>query len=74
MTSSTKLDEKLDGADNFRAWKYSLEEQDLDRFVEGEVIEPEDEVARAKAKRELGKSKGDDEACVGSLRSPADTP
>ena len=52
----------------------SLEEHDLDRFVKGEVTEPEDEVARAKAKRELGKSKGDDEACVGSLRSPADTP
>ena len=45
----------------------SLEEHDLDRFVEGEVTEPEDEVARAKAKRGLGKSKGDDEACVGSL-------
>jgi len=24
MTSSTKLDEKLDGADNFRAWKYRI--------------------------------------------------
>ena len=33
----------------------SLEEHDLDRFVEGEVTEPEDEVARAKAKRGLGK-------------------
>ena len=55
MTSRTKLDEKLDGTNNFRAWKYSLEEQDLDRFVEGEVTEPEDEVARAKAKKRLGK-------------------
>ena len=52
----------------------SLEEHDLDRFVEGEVTEPEDELARAKAKKGLGKSKGDDEACVGILRSPADTP
>jgi len=41
MTSSTKLDEKLDEADNFRAWKYSLEGQDLDRFVEGKVTKPE---------------------------------
>ena len=41
--------------DNFRAWKYRimlvLEEHDLDRFVEGEVTEPEDEVTRAKAKK-----------------------
>ena len=43
----------------------SLEEHDLDRFVEGEVTEPEDEVTRAKAKKGLGKSKEDDEACVG---------
>ena len=47
----------------------SLEEHDLDRFVEGEVTEPEDEVARAKAKKGLGKSKGG-EACVGILRPP----
>ena len=45
----------------------SLEEHDLDRFVEGEVTEPEDELARAKAKKGLGKSKGDDEACVDIL-------
>ena len=61
MASSTKLDEKLDEADNFRAWKYRimlvLEEHDLDRFVEGKVTEPEDEVTRAKAKRGPGKSK-----------------
>ena len=51
MTSSTKLDKKLDGADDFRAWKYRimlvLEEHDLDRFVEREVTKPVDEVARA---------------------------
>ena len=52
----------------------SLEEHDLDRFVEGEVTEPEDEVARAKAKKGLGKSKEGDEACVGIIRSPVDTP
>ena len=55
MTSRTKLDEKLEGADDFRAWKYRimlvLEEHDLDRFVEGEVTKPKDEVARAKAKK-----------------------
>ena len=78
MTSSTKLDEKLEGTDNFRAWKYRimlvLEEHDLDRFVEGEVTKPEDEVARAKVQKGPGKSKGGDEASVGILRPPADTP
>ena len=33
MTKNTKIDEKLEGADNFRAWKYQimliLEEKDL---------------------------------------------
>ena len=37
MTISTKLDEKLEGVDNFRAWKYRvmlvLEENDLEGFI-----------------------------------------
>ena len=41
MTSSTKLDEKLEGANNFRAWKYRviliLEENDLEGFVEEDI-------------------------------------
>ena len=47
MASSTKLDEKLEGADNFRAWRYRimlvLLEHDLDKFVKEEVPEPKDE-------------------------------
>ena len=63
MTSSTKLDEKLEGTNNFRAWKHRimlvLEEHDLDRLVEGEVTKPEDEVTRAKVqkKRDLIRAK-----------------
>ena len=78
MTSSTKLDEKLEGADDFRAWKYRimlvLKEHDLVRFVEGEVIEPEDEVAKTRVQKGHGERKGGDEACVGILRPPADSP
>jgi hypothetical protein len=41
MAPSTKLDEKLEGVDNFRAWKYKvmliLEENDLEDFVKEEV-------------------------------------
>jgi hypothetical protein len=37
MTTGTKIDEKLDGADSFRAWKYRLtillEEHELDKFI-----------------------------------------
>ena len=40
MASSTKLDEKLEGIDNFRAWKYRvmliLEENDLEGFIKEE--------------------------------------
>jgi len=47
MMSSTKLDEKLEGPDNFRAWKYKislvLEENDLSDYVMEEVAEPEEE-------------------------------
>jgi hypothetical protein len=37
MTTGTKIDEKLYGVDNFRAWKYRvtllLEEHELDKFI-----------------------------------------
>ena len=52
----------------------SLEEHDLDRFVEGEVTEPKDEVARTKVQEGHGESKGGDEACIGILRPPVDSP
>ena len=52
MTSSTKLDEKLEGAENFRAWRFRvmlvLREQDLVKHVTEDVPEPEDEEAKAK--------------------------
>ena len=56
MTSSTKLDEKLEGAENFRAWRFRvmliLREHDLDKFVVEEVPELEDEEARSKYKKD----------------------
>ena len=52
MTKNTKLDEKLEGAENFRAWKYIimliLQENDLDQFVKEEVKEPEGDEAKSK--------------------------
>ena len=45
MTKNTKLDEKLEGDENFRAWKYRimliLQENNVDTFVKEEVKEPE---------------------------------
>jgi hypothetical protein len=38
ITSNTKLDENIEGADNFQAWKYRviliLEENDQEGFIE----------------------------------------
>ena len=61
MTSSTKLDEKLEGVDNFRAWKYIviliLEQNDLEGFVEEDIPEPEGDEAKAKHKKSMVKAK-----------------
>ena len=61
MENNTKLDEKLEGAGNFRAWKYRvkliLEEQDLEGYIKDEVKEPEGDVAKAKHKKDMIKSK-----------------
>ena len=61
MTKSTKLDEKLEGAKNFRAWKYRimliLEENDLEGFIKEEVAEPEEDEAKAKYKKDMIKAK-----------------
>ena len=41
MTNNTKLDEKLEGVDNFGAWKYRVmlifEEHDLEGYIKEEV-------------------------------------
>jgi len=41
MSHHTNLDEKLEGVDNFQAWKYRislvLEENELDTYISGEV-------------------------------------
>ena len=57
----TKLEDKLEGADNFRAWKYRisliLEENDMDKYVTEEVTEPEGEEAKSSHKKNIIKSK-----------------
>jgi hypothetical protein len=45
MSTSTKIVEKLEGVENFHAWKYRIglvfEENDLAKFVKGEILEPD---------------------------------
>ena len=57
MSYHTSLDENLEGADNFRAWKYKislvLEENELDSYISGEVPVPEGDEAKALHKNKL---------------------
>ena len=57
ISHHSKLDEKLEGADNFRAWKYRislvLEENELDSYISGEVPVLEGDEVKALHKRKL---------------------
>ena len=57
MAPSTKLEDKLEGIENYRAWKYRigliLKENDLDKYIEKEVAEPDEAEAKEKHKRDL---------------------
>ena len=51
MSHYTKLDEKLEGVEKFRAWKYRislvLEENELGSYISGEVPVLEGDEAKA---------------------------
>src|SRR6266849_4507791 len=57
MSHHTKLDENLEGVDNFRAWKYRislvLKENELDSYINEEVPVPEGDEAKALHKNKL---------------------
>ena len=61
MPHNTKLDEDIEGAENFRAWKYRislvLEENELDTYISGEVPVPEGDEAKVLHKKNLVKGK-----------------
>ena len=61
MTHHTQVEDKLGGDDNFWAWKYRisliLEENDLDQYINGEVLEPEEDEAKATHNNNMGKDK-----------------
>ena len=57
MSHHTKMDEKLEGFDNFQAWKYRislvLEENELDSYINEEVLVPEEDEAKELHKNKL---------------------
>ena len=61
MSASVKIVDKLDGGENFRAWKYRigliLEENDVARFVKEEVLEPADAAKKAKHQKDTIRAK-----------------
>jgi hypothetical protein len=61
MFASTKLVEKLEGVENFCSWKYRIEilieENDLEKFVKGEIMEPDDAVENAKHQKDTIRAK-----------------
>jgi DNA repair ATPase RecN len=61
MSASTKLVDKLEGVENFHAWKYIigliLEENDLAKFIKENVPEPEENAAKEKYKKDMIKAK-----------------
>ena len=61
MSHNAKLDENIEGDDNFRAWKYRislvLKEHELDSYISGEVPVPEGAEANALHKKNLIKAK-----------------
>ena len=57
MAPSTKLEDKLEGIENYRAWKYKmgliLKENDLEKYIKDEVAEPKEAEAKEKHKKDL---------------------
>ena len=52
MAPSTKLEDKLEGIENFQAWKYRigiiLRENDLEKYIKDEVAEPKEDESKEK--------------------------
>jgi hypothetical protein len=61
MSASMRVEDRLDGVDNFRSWKHRiqliLEENELFDHVKKMLPEPKDEEAKAKFKKNEVKAK-----------------
>ena len=52
MYHHTKLDENIEGADNFRAWKYRINNE-IDSYINEEILVAEGDKAKASHKKKL---------------------
>ena len=63
MSHHIKLDENIEGDNNFRAWKYRislvLEENELDTYINEEVPVPKGDEAKALHKKNMVMEKKD---------------
>jgi hypothetical protein len=61
MVTSLKLEDRLDGATNFRSWKarilFVLDENEIQKYVKEKISEPESDEEKAKHKRNEAKTK-----------------
>ena len=61
MPPSSKLDDKLEGIENFHSWKYRirliLKENDLAKFIKELVPEPKEDEANEKYKKDMIRAK-----------------
>ena len=57
MAPSTKLEDKLEGLENFLTWKYRigliLKENGLDRYIKDEIAKPKEDEAKEKHEQDL---------------------
>ena len=57
MAPSIELEDKLEGIQNFQAWKYRigliLKENNLEKYIKDEIPEPEGAKAKEKHKKDL---------------------
>ena len=60
MAPSTNLEDKLEGIDNYRAWKYRigliLKENGLEKYIKDKVAEPEEVESQEKHRKDLSRS------------------
>jgi hypothetical protein len=61
MFASTKLVDKLEGVEKFCTWKYRnglvFEDNDLEKFIKGEILELDDAAKKAKHQKDAIRSK-----------------
>jgi hypothetical protein len=76
MSASTKLVDKLEGVENFHAYKYRigiiLEENDLAKFFKGEILELDDVAKKKKSQASKGHNQGQKNHCRFNQR-PSDS-